>query len=246
MNVTIEVEVLKYDELPPDYKIRLLHEEFEAVREMWNPDFLVDEFKKELAAIGFEDAQVWYSGFGNQGDGACFDAKVNLEKVCKHLGIEFNLNDEIGCSIEIVNHHYSHERTRRIDCDGSEDLQVAIEELRLNRCRDFYKRLEADADSESSEETLLGYLRSRMFTYRNDIEQALTEATEELKTGTEGVQIIGGGSQITRTEDTRYYADEDDGEWYVFDSSVEPHKAVSSWSCEQDAKDDADRRNEAP
>jgi len=43
----------------------------------------------------------------------------------------------------------------------------------------------------------------------------------------------------------RYYPDEDDGDWYVFDSSVEPHKAVSSWSSAQDAEDDAARRNES-
>ena len=42
----------------------------------------------------------------------------------------------------------------------------------------------------------------------------------------------------------RFYVDIEDGDWYVFDSSQEPHKAVSSWSCEQDAKDDAARRNE--
>jgi hypothetical protein len=41
----------------------------------------------------------------------------------------------------------------------------------------------------------------------------------------------------------RFYVDEEDGDWCVFDSHQEPHKAVSSWSCEQDAKDDADRLN---
>jgi hypothetical protein len=41
----------------------------------------------------------------------------------------------------------------------------------------------------------------------------------------------------------RYYVDEEDDDWYVFDSGQNPHKAVSSWSCEQDAKEDADRRN---
>ncbi len=37
--------------------------------------------------------------------------------------------------------------------------------------------------------------------------------------------------------------DEDDDLWYVWDSQQEPHKAISSWSSEQDAKDDADIRN---
>jgi len=46
------------------------------------------------------------------------------------------------------------------------------------------------------------------------------------------------------TED-RFYVGVENGndDWYVFDAQQEPHKAVSSWSCEQDAKDDADRLN---
>jgi hypothetical protein len=42
----------------------------------------------------------------------------------------------------------------------------------------------------------------------------------------------------------RFYSDEEGGEWYVFDSSVTPHKALSSWMCSQDAEDDAARLNE--
>lgn len=41
----------------------------------------------------------------------------------------------------------------------------------------------------------------------------------------------------------RFYVDNEGDDWYVFDSLAEPHKAVSSWSCEQDAKDDAADRN---
>lgn len=36
----------------------------------------------------------------------------------------------------------------------------------------------------------------------------------------------------------RFYIDEEDDCWYVFDSEQDPHKAISSWCCKQD---DADR-----
>jgi hypothetical protein len=41
----------------------------------------------------------------------------------------------------------------------------------------------------------------------------------------------------------RYYVDEEDGMWYVFDSHMEPHKAISSWCSKEDAQEDADERN---
>ena len=51
--------------------------------------------------------------------------------------------------------------------------------------------------------------------------------------------------ELTKKE-PRYYVDldNDTGYWCVFDSEVDPHKAVSSWSSMQDADDDAARSNE--
>ena len=46
----------------------------------------------------------------------------------------------------------------------------------------------------------------------------------------------------------RFYVDDDteyNEDFFVFDSCAEPHKAVSSWSCKQDADDDCARRNES-
>jgi len=199
MNVTIGCAVVTYDELPEKTRKKLLQDEFESIREMWNFNFLVDEFKEELAAIGFVEAQVWFSGFGSQGDGACFDAKVDLVKVCAHLGIAYNPDEQDwDCSIEIVNHHYNHARTRRIVFNATapglllrdtqelvDEVGDKIESLRLKLCVDFYKKLEEDAEGQTSEENLLESLRSRSYAIGRELASTLAEAAK-----CEGVQII--------------------------------------------------------
>lgn len=189
---SIEIEVFEYDQLPDDYKVRLLYEENESLAEIWQFDHLIDEFKERLEAIGFMEPKFWYSGFGSQGDGACFDASVDIEKVFKHLGIAREDGDEWTCEILIINHHYSHERTRRIDLNNGGvaydivlELQKKIETLRLSLCQDFYKAMEDDYTSETSEERCLEELRSRSFVMLKTLQDTLAEAA-----GCEAVEIV--------------------------------------------------------
>ena len=42
-------------------------------------DFTCDDWENQLAEKGFTDAEIHFSGFGRQGDGACFSAGVNRE-----------------------------------------------------------------------------------------------------------------------------------------------------------------------
>jgi hypothetical protein len=46
----------------------------------WSTSSL-DYHKKHLQGLGFEAARIWFSGFGSQGDGACFDAAVDVRKL---------------------------------------------------------------------------------------------------------------------------------------------------------------------
>ena len=182
---SIEVEVFDYDQLPDDVKKKLLQEESESLAEIWQYDHLVDEFKERLEAIGFMEPNVWYSGFGSQGDGACFDADVDFEKVCKHLGITCEAGDEWVCEVLKINHHYVHEKSRRIELNNggiADDvvlkLEEQIEELRLGLCKEFYMLLEVDYDSQISEEACLEGLRSRGYALRRPISDALAEEAQ--------------------------------------------------------------------
>jgi hypothetical protein len=43
--------------------------------------------------------------------------------------------------------------------------------------------------------------------------------------------------------ESRYYVDNIGDDWYVFDSDVEPNKAISSWSSKEDAQEDCNKKN---
>jgi uncharacterized protein YqgV (UPF0045/DUF77 family) len=200
MQAMIEVEVLEYDQLPKKIRQNLLWKEAEALAEIWQSDFVEDQFKEKAEAIGFSDVKVWYSGFGNQGDGACFDADVDLKKVLDHLGIpnevappETAIELEWSCHIETICSRYNHERTRKIvfeilDEDNpklEEEIGEKIEELRLELCRQLYIDLEADYSSSMSDEECLQYLRARRFVVRDELDKLITE-----KVPCEGVRVI--------------------------------------------------------
>jgi hypothetical protein len=46
------------------------------VYEDWH-DYVYEDFKREMAAIGIEVDTMYFSGFYSQGDGACFEGRVN-------------------------------------------------------------------------------------------------------------------------------------------------------------------------
>jgi hypothetical protein len=94
--------------------------------------FIIDYWIEKLQDIGFEDAQIEYTGFYSQGDGASFTASVNIEKlintftmdniITKGQAILYNkflgLRDiniiEMLYYIEKSSSRYSHEQTMYI------------------------------------------------------------------------------------------------------------------------------------
>jgi len=53
--------------------------------------FIIDYWIEKLQDIGFEDAQIEYTGFYSQGDGASFTASVNIEKLINTLTMGNNI-----------------------------------------------------------------------------------------------------------------------------------------------------------
>jgi hypothetical protein len=197
MKATIEVEVLEYDELPAKVRTTLLRKEAETLAEIWQSDCVEDQFREKAEAIGFSNIKVWYSGFGSQGDGACFDADIDLKMVLGHLGIPNEVDMDTGvewsCHIETISQRYNHERTRKIvfeildedNPDLEEEIGDKIEALRLELCRKLYADLEADYYSSISDEECLKFLRARRYLIRDELDALVTE-----KIPCEGVQVI--------------------------------------------------------
>lgn len=49
-------------------------------------DYTFEMWKQALDQIGFTDAEIYFSGFSHQGDGACFESSVDAELLLRFMG----------------------------------------------------------------------------------------------------------------------------------------------------------------
>lgn len=158
---TIRTKIYKFEELSAEAQSKAI-ENFRNINtsdDFWYNGIL-EGFKERLEIIGFSNATIRFSGFWSQGDGLCFDAKVNASKFATTKNeirvsklIDFGFIDEFTIEKTSFANHYSHEKTRYIDysiCNGAnlnnelEKLCNKIELKRLVLCREFYSILEKD------------------------------------------------------------------------------------------------------
>lgn len=168
--------VYKYNELTEEQKKKVL-QNLSDINVDYN--WYEDEFEyyiEELEKMGFSDVKIYFTGFWNQGDGACFDAKVNTLDILNYLNNpKYNklkkIADYINITITKYNHHYYHELTRKLEIDFNcykkykrinkliNELEKELEELRIFYCKQIYKRLEQQynylTSREAIEETLI-------------------------------------------------------------------------------------------
>lgn len=128
-------------------------------------DFIIEDWKNKLEEIGFENIHIYYSGFCSQGDGASFDADIDVDKIANYLQSKNLINeDEKNKFVNLQNDfyltiknglsagRYCHENTRYVDldCFYIEDeenkiflhnIELIIEELRVDLCKDIYQDL---------------------------------------------------------------------------------------------------------
>ena len=83
---TKEFGFYRFDELPEDLQEKVIEK-----RRYWNVDdsfwyeHLLEYWKEDLEKMGFEDADIRFSGFWSQGDGASFTARCDNQKVLNTL-----------------------------------------------------------------------------------------------------------------------------------------------------------------
>jgi hypothetical protein len=127
-------------------------------------DFIFYNWKEKLEKIGFCNAEIHFSGFYSQGDGACFDNDshyFDLDLLLKNVDLAeeereriYSLKGDFELTIErsISSGHYCHEHTRyiNIDClyiDNKDDetllnkFENLLEELRESLCIQIYQDL---------------------------------------------------------------------------------------------------------
>ena len=158
---TVRTKIYKFEELSKESQAIAIDKmrEINTEHDDWY-ECIFEGFKETLTEAGFLDATIQFSGFWSQGDGLCFDAKIDASKFATTINekrvsklIDFGFIDEFTIEKTSFANHYSHEKTRYIDystCNGDnlneelEKLCNKIELKRLNLCREFYSILEKD------------------------------------------------------------------------------------------------------
>ncbi len=126
---TIAVTMYKFSELSDKAKDKAREHLIERVTmfDWW--DMVYEDWTDKLSKLGFDNADIRFSGFWSQGDGASFTADMDLEKYIKSckLGNKYRklLNEvKLGnCSMAIKFHwiNYCHSNTMQIDSDVNFD-----------------------------------------------------------------------------------------------------------------------------
>ena len=173
------IQIFSFEELSPEAQEVAL-EQFRndvsngVIPEIYDHDPLIEGMKEELAEIGIESVDVFYSGFWSQGDGLCFTGEVkNVKLFSESLGL-LNIKDWDIINFRRMSTRYNHENTietdLRIDWHAEEsfkkvwnDLFEKIEDWRKTKCREFYSRLEKHYDYCSSDEVVKEELIEREY-----------------------------------------------------------------------------------
>lgn len=189
----ITKEVYLFNELSEEAKKKAIENNRDwnvSIFDWW--DGVTDMWVRILADVGFPNAKIWFSGFGSQGDGACFDADVD-EGVFTQLmmcetsqtGMEqlrlANLAFHKGfldLSITQVGHRYVHEGTRAIDWNINtysdvidsklEEVIGEIEDLRRGLCQEIYRDLEREYEYLTSDDVVAESLEVNEVEFEED------------------------------------------------------------------------------
>lgn len=154
----------------------------------WYSDFL-DEYKETMPKY-FEDVEIYFSGFHSQGDGACFDAKINFNELIKAIpkvtlhgktkNAIIKYNNDFGVDYEAniskYTTRYCHEKTRYfhfaiysnrdnkkfIDklINIQDEINGYFEQLRLDISKDIYSKLQKEYEERTSFKELKEYFEA--------------------------------------------------------------------------------------
>jgi len=134
-----QIYVYTWDELTEEAREKAIERRREENYD-YEPDYDLDYHTEWLDARGFERADISWSGFYSQGDGASFTADVSLEKIFSYMVYQSTSWDDIKIFyyfLELLKRDliefpawstrrscsYSHENTCRIDYDFNLNME---------------------------------------------------------------------------------------------------------------------------
>lgn len=165
-------------------------------------EFILDRWKEKLAALGFEDVEILYSGFASQGDGASFTTReIDISKYIRAthqdkehfprllVQLEANLIDN-ECAVTRVNFHHNHENSVIAVVEflpGADDpcseemanLELEMADRVKSLCKKMYRELEQEHDGLVADASVLEELRQTEVLFTAAGEQVIKTGTME-------------------------------------------------------------------
>lgn len=164
----------------------------------WESDYEYGE-EKIRERLGIDKAEIQFSGFWSQGDGASFTGRIDADWLIAFVrahadsypllaaafGAEVDDPTVVIYEATVARHycggHYVHEHTCRvaldvrvardseIDAAGIEreanDLESALEEIRLDLCREIYRDLEKDYEYLTGDEAIIETIEANEYEF---------------------------------------------------------------------------------
>lgn len=153
------IHIYKFEELSKKAQLVAInaHSDINTEDDWWS--MIKESYCDILEEEGFLDAEIYFSGFGSQGDGACFDAEIEPMKFAETIGekrvcklIEKGIISNFKIRKNSFSYRYSHELTRFVERPnigiGKSNLQNTLDNLYLKisskreqLCYDIYRSL---------------------------------------------------------------------------------------------------------
>jgi hypothetical protein len=178
-------KVYRFDELNDTAKEKAIETQrtFEnEFNDHWH-EFSIEDWVSELSARGFEGAEISFSGFWSQGDGASFTAQIDLNKYLKSRKLANKFKsvavhaDEITARVYRTSSRYVHENTVDVELEAgwynqNEKLEAQLADLEKTILEDvrstsnqIYKDLEQDWDYFIADENIKEIIESNNFEF---------------------------------------------------------------------------------
>ncbi|MEM3335451.1 MAG: hypothetical protein QXY47_05415 [Thermoplasmata archaeon] len=193
---TIKLKTYTFDELKDEVKEKVLekYRDINVNYDGWH-DFIIDDWKRKIENLGYENVKIYYSGFYSQGDGACFVATVNIEKWIKkhkagrrfrkllnevragyyaYIGIKHNLSSwlksryryNFSTSTDVV--FYGDSELSEKAYKQLEEMVELIKEEREELGNEIYRDLEKEYNYLTSDEAIIETLIKNDYEFLED------------------------------------------------------------------------------
>jgi hypothetical protein len=193
---TISIHLYSFEELAPEVQKKVAERErYINVDDSYWYEPIIEDWTEELQQRGFEQAKILFSGFGSQGDGACFEARINIAAylTAHDLAATYPLLARYPEYVEAYLKHagwYYHERSTHlvsyfnaeiVNPNGSgisneetyvekdyEALEKDISREAVGLGREIYTALEDEFFHQISDEAVENTLALNEYTYLSD------------------------------------------------------------------------------